>query len=264
MAPGGALKIRMARVSPEEQAREFTAAAHPFNIITSRVAASLTPDTQLLDLGCGRDAVRLRRLAAQAGHGFGIDVDEFTPGALADPTVTLVRVTGDRWALPDASIDLAYSVSVFEHLEFPERVLGELRRVMRPGATVHVLTPNRWDYVSLAASLIPNALHPWIVKQTEGRDAVDTFPTFYRANTRSSLARVATEAGFVVEHIDYRGWAPSYLSFSRTTFRLGAWYQRAIERFEATQWLQGWLLATLRVPGAVPSASSHEPKAAAR
>ena len=235
------------RVTQLEQEQAFSWESHPYNLLATRVKASVTPTSTILDLGCGREAQRLRRFVADAGRGYGVDVDEFTPDALADPRVSLHRVEGDKWPIPSSSIDVAYSVSVFEHLERPADVIAELRRVMRPGGHVHILTPNRWDYVSLAASLIPNSLHPWMVARTEGRRAVDTFPTFFRANTRRRLARLAREAGFDVRSIEYRGWAPTYLAFDHRAFAVGSAYQRVIEKSAATQWLQGWLLASLRV-----------------
>jgi SAM-dependent methyltransferase len=255
------------RVTQLEQEAAFSWDTHPYNILAARVRASVTPTSTILDIGCGRDAVRLRRFVADAGRGYGVDIDEFTADALADERVSLHRVDGDTWSVPSRSIDVAYSVSVFEHLERPAEVVAELRRVMRPGGHVHILTPNRWDYVSLAASLIPNALHPWMVARTEGRKAADTFPTYFRANTRTRLAQLARDGGFEVRSIEYRGWAPTYLAFDHRAFAVGAAYQRLIQKSVATQWLQGWLLASLLMPVAVttvsePAADVRQPSSA--
>jgi SAM-dependent methyltransferase len=39
---------------------------------------------------------------------------------------------------PDASFDFAYSLVVFQHLERPERALGEMIRVLRPGGGLYI------------------------------------------------------------------------------------------------------------------------------
>jgi len=91
-----------------------------------------------LEVGYGAGAVQL----ALAGgvdelHGLDLDAD---PGAVAPLLEArgcrprLVR--GSVYELPyaDASFDLVVSFSVFEHLREFERGLGEVARVLRPGA----------------------------------------------------------------------------------------------------------------------------------
>jgi SAM-dependent methyltransferase len=55
-------------------------------------------------------------------------------------------VCGDLYRLPfpDSSLDIAFSDSVFEHLDDPAGALAELRRVLRPGGIVVLSVPNRW------------------------------------------------------------------------------------------------------------------------
>jgi SAM-dependent methyltransferase len=54
-------------------------------------------------------------------------------------------LVADVTALPlaDDSFDLAVSCHVLEHLAAPEQYLRELRRVLRPGASIWIITPNR-------------------------------------------------------------------------------------------------------------------------
>jgi ubiquinone/menaquinone biosynthesis C-methylase UbiE len=44
----------------------------------------------------------------------------------------------ERMTFADATFDFIYSRSVFEHLENPDRAIKEIRRVLRPGGTVHI------------------------------------------------------------------------------------------------------------------------------
>ena len=237
------------RVSREERRRRFPSEQHPYRQIEAAVRGALPPGGTLLDIGCGREATRLRRLVAEGQQAVGVDVDAFSADAVRDPRVQLLQVVSDRW--PDIgthSVDVAYSVSVFEHLEDPGAVLAEARRVLRPGGSLFILTANLFDYVSQASSVIPNRLHPRLVALTEGRDQSRTFPTYYRANTRRRLQRVLVQAGFTVERLVYLASPPSYLKFHPVAWRIGCAYHRAIVATAYTAWLQGWLFADARAP----------------
>lgn len=228
--------------------RFFPSESHPYRRLERTVTALSTPRSVLLDAGCGRYAERLIRLSPSAGRCIGVDLVEFTPEAAATPSLELHRADLGSLPLEDSSVDLVYSVSVMEHLLEPATVYREIHRVLRPGGRFLFLTPNLWDYASLAARLIPNRAHPWIVRHTEGRAEADTFPTHFRSNTRSAIRRFAQSTGFTVEQIEYQGQYPSYLVFSRVLFLLGTAYQKVIEHTPGLGFLQGWIFAHLRRP----------------
>jgi ubiquinone/menaquinone biosynthesis C-methylase UbiE len=230
--------------------RFFPHESHPYRRLERTVIAHCTPQTVLLDAGCGRSAERLIRLSKHAGRSIGVDIVHFTPEAARNVNIELVQAGLESLPLQDASIDLAYSVSVMEHLREPEAVYREIYRVLRPGGRFLFLTPNFWDYASLAAKIIPNRFHPWLVRHTEGRPEEDTFPTYFRSNTHSSIRRLARSTGFELEQIEYQGQYPSYFLFSKTLFMLGVGYQKIIERTPWLEFLQGWIFAHLRRPDA--------------
>jgi ubiquinone/menaquinone biosynthesis C-methylase UbiE len=78
----------------------------------------------------------------------------------------------------DRTFDIAISSHVAEHLVEPERVFGELSRVLKPGGRLLILTPNRWHYVTVSSALMPHAFH-LRYNQWRGIDAHDIFPTRY-------------------------------------------------------------------------------------
>ena len=51
-----------------------------------------------------------------------------------------------RLPFADGSFDGAISVHSIEHVPDPERAIAEMRRVLRPGATAVVVTPNRLTF----------------------------------------------------------------------------------------------------------------------
>lgn len=150
--------------------------------------------------------------------------------------------------VPDGSVDLIMSRSVFEHLTDPEAVYAELARVLRPGGRVVFLTANFWDYGTQVARLVPNRLHAKVVRAVEGRAEEDTFPTAYKTNTRRDIERLAHGARLKLERIDYLNQYPNYLMFSGIAFAVGMAYERLTSGFEFLKGLRGWVMVTLEKP----------------
>ncbi len=157
---------------------------------------------------------------------------------------------GDLAHLPfrDATFDIAVSSHVAEHLTQPERVFGELSRVLRPGGRLLVLTPNRWHYVTVSSALLPHAFHLKF-NQWRGVDAHDIFPTVYRANTAKRLRALYERAGLDVEQMLQFETEPEYLAFSTPTYAAGVGFERLVNRFGALKGLRVNLLAVGRKRG---------------
>jgi ubiquinone/menaquinone biosynthesis C-methylase UbiE len=152
--------------------------------------------------------------------------------------------------LPSESVDVVMARSVMEHVTDPLAVYSEVRRVLKPGGLFVFLTANLYDYASLIARVTPNRLHPWIVSKTEGRAEQDVFPIAYRTNTRRAVSRWVQQTGFEIVRLDYLGQYPAYFMFNGFLFLLATGYEKLIDRIPALHFLRGWILATLRKPGA--------------
>lgn len=195
----------------------------------NRIQALVRPDMVALDVGCGRGNAaerfeanpweKCRLLRGRCRHVIGIDV---SPAGHENTLIDEFRqITGDTWPVETASIDLLMSDAVLEHIEKPDQYFAECNRVLKPGGFLCLRTPNRWSYVSIIASLVPNKFHANVVGYVQkGREAHDVFPTYYRANTKRAIRRLLREHGFsgyVYPHIA----EPSYLGFSRPLYALG-------------------------------------------
>jgi SAM-dependent methyltransferase len=139
------------------------------------------------------------------------------------------------------------SRSVIEHLADPPRVFREFQRVLKPGGRVILATPNKYDYVSLIAALLPYRWHRKLVSRIVGVSEDDVFPTLYRANTLSRLGRELLAVGLERRMLRAINHYPVYLMFSPFLFRLGILYER-LTSLAAFQCLRGTILCVFEKP----------------
>ncbi|WP_299159849.1 class I SAM-dependent methyltransferase [Accumulibacter sp.] len=236
----------MTKLADTLHRKYFADSVHPYRVYEEHVEKLLTPDATLLDAGCGRTVPVLRKFLGRAKTLIGVELVSFTdvPPGIETHNADLAKIP-----VPDASVDLIMSRSVFEHLTDPASVYREFARILRPGGEVVFLTANMWDYGTVVARLVPNRFHARIVKMVEGREEEDTFPTAYRTNTRGDVERLAAEAGLEIASFEYLSQYPNYLMFNGVLFFVGTCYEKLISRFEALRFLRGWILVTLRKPG---------------
>jgi ubiquinone/menaquinone biosynthesis C-methylase UbiE len=177
---------------------------HPQRIYFERIVKNLNARDRWLDIGCGRQLVPWwlqgnreleSELKSRARWLVGVDPDL---EALRDNRSCDLRLKADTSALPfaDGSFDFVTSNMVFEHVEDPQAILREIRRVLRRGGSLVVLTPNWLDIVTLAARAVPNILHPAFVARVEARGKEDVYPTRFRFNRRSAVEKMLHDARF--------------------------------------------------------------------
>jgi SAM-dependent methyltransferase len=203
-----------------------------------RVNALLESSYVVLDVGCGRgeyseDPVPFRRdlrnIKGKVAKVIGIDVD---PHAQDNPFLDEFHLlSSERWPIEDSSIDLILCDYVLEHVSDPEQFFAEVRRVLKDGGCLCIRTPNRWSYIAIGATLIPNRYHSKVTSVVqEGRKEEDVFPTFYKCNSTRKLRRIMKKQGFTSVVYSYEA-EPSYLAFSKIAYFFGVLHQRLAPRF---------------------------------
>ncbi len=134
----------------------------------ARLVESILPDGggHLLDFGCGNGAQTLL-LVPSFEKITAVDInDDFLKGfrsALAGHSlagkVQLLATGGRRVDLPDASVDVATSFTVLEHVPDEMAALKDLYRLLKPGGRLILTVPNRWWIFETHGADLP--LLPW-------------------------------------------------------------------------------------------------------
>ena len=144
----GARDGHVERFVPEMFRGELIEAEH---LARYRWAAGLADGRRVLDAGCGVGYGT--RILAESGALSVVGVDRERRVLEASDVTDLDRVRleqGDLLALPlpDDAVDLVVCFEVLEHVPDPLAALDELARVLVPGGTLVVSTPNRGVYLA--------------------------------------------------------------------------------------------------------------------
>jgi SAM-dependent methyltransferase len=94
----------------------------------------LAGDGPVLDLGCGR-GYWMEHMAVRGMAAVGVEHDP-ARAVRAAPFGPVVCGDAARLPLADASVGLVWCLHVLHHLPQPDRVLAEVRRVLRPGGVL--------------------------------------------------------------------------------------------------------------------------------
>jgi len=232
---------------------------HPYDVLEREVRRRVEPHHTLFEIGCGRTAPLLRHFLGDVDKLWGIDLVDFRADDLPKG-IDIHNADAGNTGLEDASVDIAYSRAVMEHVEDADAVFREVERILRPGGSYVFLTPSLWDYASLISMAIPNSLHPMIVRITEGREEEDVFPAHYQCNTRGAVRRLCSTHGLEAESVRFLSQYPCYFQFNPVLFLLAAAYEKLTCATELLAPLRGWMLAVVTKPQ--PSSSSKSSSAA--
>jgi 2-polyprenyl-3-methyl-5-hydroxy-6-metoxy-1,4-benzoquinol methylase len=172
---------------PDAESRARQSLGSSEEVIHDTVAALLAErgaSGVLADVGCGAGNLS-RVVAGRFGHIIGVDVVRHP----ALPAQTEFRQADlDREPLPlrDGEADAAVAVETIEHLENPRALVRELVRVVRPGGSIVVTTPNQLSALSLLTLA---------VKRRFSAFQDSAYPAHRTALLEVDLRRIASECG---------------------------------------------------------------------
>lgn len=206
---------------------------------------ALPPGASVLDAGCGPGylveafAVRGFRVFALDGAAGMLQAAEARVSAVS-PIHAASFQQGDIEDLPyaDESFDLVCSTGVIDYLPEDSKVLGEFRRVLRPGGHLVLPVTNAWSPVNWL-----NPLTERLKKTQWLRDPVNAFraraghpeirPRHFlvRLHSPRALRASLSAAGFVLLDDIYFHFLPLPRPFDRLLLRPSIAISRRLERF---------------------------------
>ncbi len=130
---------RLASRRPDSQYREQGVAWS-----LAQLRPYLRPGCTFLEVGAG-DCALATRVAREANHVYAVDISPSAQQASLPANVTFVRTDGREIDVPPASVDLAFSDQLMEHLH-PEDAavqLANIHRALKPGGVYVCVTPNK-------------------------------------------------------------------------------------------------------------------------
>jgi SAM-dependent methyltransferase len=184
---------------------------------------------RVLDLGCGPGHVA-RQIAERGYEVTGVE----QPGAAGEGfpgTVRLVEADLDA-GLPalDGRFDVAVCGDILEHLRRPDRLLGQIREVLRPDGRLLASLPNSGNIyfrLTVLSGRFPQ----------EDRGLFDR--THVRFYTRQGWRHLFACSGYEIESIASTG-IPAGLRFPRWADTMAVWALEAVLHSLAALWPSLW------------------------
>ncbi|MBA3017198.1 class I SAM-dependent methyltransferase [Patescibacteria group bacterium] len=131
-------------VTYSEEERPFT--KYP-DLLTRYLVSrySLSERKKILDLGCGRGEF-LKGFIRCGLNGYG--VDQSLIGKSICPEAKILQSDMGNKPLPyeDNSFDVIFSKSVLEHFYYPEKLVKEMLRILKPGGLAITMVPD-WESI---------------------------------------------------------------------------------------------------------------------
>ena len=178
-----------------------------------------------LDIGAGRGALIQMNFKGLAKKISGIDPSN---SVYLNPYLDEAVVGyGEEMPFLDSQFNVVYANNVLEHIKYPDGFLKEVNRVLINDGVFIAKTPNKFHYMPLLATILPDSIHNWY-HEMKGRPSHDTFPTFYKINSIKSVKKYAVQNGFKIEKIIMKEGRPEYLRSNPITYLFGFFYERIV------------------------------------
>jgi SAM-dependent methyltransferase len=226
--------------------RVFPRDAHHVAGLHEAIRDQLPATGRILDLGCGINT-DLEGYRTREREVWGADFQAHADLRHADWFRLLGR--DGTITFPSEHFDLVVAVMVLEHVVNPRTFLSEVARVLKPGGHFigHTISGTHYvTFIRRLVGLLPHTINQRLVRKLYGRNEVDTFPAFYRLNTRPRLKRFASAAGLEIEAI--RRYAdPGYFRFARPLESAAILADRILD-WLAPGWGRLYLTAVIKKP----------------
>ncbi|MBI3607791.1 MAG: class I SAM-dependent methyltransferase [Nitrospirae bacterium] len=210
------------------------------------VSHAIRPGMRILHAGCGWDKHSVTRPYRDLCQVVGIDLDP-RAGSRFHSEFYLDSIS--NMPFEDESFDLILCENVMEHLDEPTTAFREMARVLKPGGTILMQTPNLYSYKALAAYVTSFRFHLWAGRMRYGRGReADMYPTRYRCNTAARLVRTARASGFHPTEVEFVSNGPTWFVKVPVVFELFHLFHLAIAQWRPARQLRCALILKAKKP----------------
>ena len=105
----------------------------------------LPKGSKILDLGCGRGEF-LRGFIRCGLNGYGVDQSTIAKSICPEAEILQSDLENEPLPYNDNTFDIVFSKSVLEHFYFPEKLVIEIYRIVKPNGLVITMVPD-WESV---------------------------------------------------------------------------------------------------------------------
>ena len=123
----------------------------PFSSYPQKLIKYLTDNfkiskgSKVLEVGCGRgDFINEFINLEMEGHG--IDISKASEKFFTKIQFSQVDLLKEKIPYEDNYFDVIFSKSLIEHFHYPEKIMNEAHRVLKPGGLIITLTPD-WEFI---------------------------------------------------------------------------------------------------------------------
>lgn len=105
----------------------------------------LAKESKILDIGCGRGEF-LRGFIMCGLSGYGVDRSNMAKSVCPEAEILQSDLENEPLPYSDKFFDVIFSKSVLEHFYYPEKIVQEMYRILKPGGLSITMVPD-WESV---------------------------------------------------------------------------------------------------------------------
>ena len=188
-----------------------------------QLAPLITEKTVLLDAGCGEKGI-MNKYNGRNKLSVGIDL---SLDALKRNKSFDHLLNSDVAELPfkDGSFDVVISQWVGEHLKNPKLVYKEFARVLKRNGHLIIVTNSVYNIIMFVSAILPAKFRDKLKKKVFPSEIdEDTFPTYYKCNSKKAFENILSNLGFSKLFCGYSGDISIFL-FSKFLFIVAFVYE---------------------------------------
>jgi SAM-dependent methyltransferase len=160
-----------------------------WEVFDSYLQSLQNPDKVCLDLGSGTQNV------LDSGLQFRLKIhsDLILPERYPAGSIPFIQTDIINLPFKNSSIDVILLRFVVEHLPEPDRAFSEIRRVLKPGGQVLILTTNITSPFILIPKWLPYTLRKKMMQFLFKAEDEDIFPTCHRINRKGKIKKLSPQ-----------------------------------------------------------------------